>query len=409
MSNEAEVSWDYFGTSSLLPRSDQTVLEVKIPSSNVHFIDLKSLMLVVSARVLNKEDKLISHVPPATKTGQPPVLYNDFIKKIPVPSQFFLFTMFQNIQLLMSNRVVFEANNRFGWLAYLSAYFGFNSLAKKSHMTAAGYNTAGNRREMPAKGEFTLAYPMTGIDVLNVEAELANNVDLSFRFTPQKPELLFTFGDPNSGKTVGPKLEITKLGFMVRRLAPKTTMLSSRSLSYPFTRQDLRYYSLAKDLVHFQSYVYEGTQPKFLRLFFITEEAFGGTFTKNTYEFEPLSMDSLQLTVGTEMLPNQPLVCNMRKEYENAQVYMYNVLQQPDIDLTKDAVLKRYDGSAAFRKNPCYQFNISDVTQATNQLIQLTIKFSQPLPKPYVLFILYECPATLHLDNGLERTPTIAT
>jgi hypothetical protein len=120
-------------------------------------------------------------------------------------------------------------------------------------------------------------------------------------------------------------------------------------------------------------------------------------------------MDALQLTVGTERLPNQPLVCNASKDYSNAAVYMYNILQQPDIDLMKDSVLKRYDGSKAFSKHPWYQFNVGDVVQSSNQLIQLTIKFSEPLPEAHVLFIMYEYPAMLHLDTGHERTATITT
>jgi hypothetical protein len=147
--HDATSSLEYIPCLSTLPCSGYNPIVVHIPGANDQFIDTQSIVLSVTARVVAEDNKplltkysdyaawlkLTSSEDPSGSAKLGSATIKQFVESCPIPSNLFLFTMFKDVEVQLSNTTVFNAGGRYAYLAYLDALTNFSDSAKQSHLT----------------------------------------------------------------------------------------------------------------------------------------------------------------------------------------------------------------------------------------------------------------------------------
>lgn len=299
---------EYKPTSSLV---ENAPIEFHIPASGEEYIDLPHTMLYVQAKIVKSDDSLL------TSTD-----------KTIGPVNYFLHTLFSEVQIYLNNKLVSFPSHMYPYRAYIESLLNYDEPAKSSHLQqslwfkdTAGYMDAvdANNKGFTKRFEFSKlskTFDMLGYlhcDIFNQEKFLINGVELRIKLIPSKNSfcLMGETGSDGKVKLLDVALIVRKVSISASVKLSHSKILRQYTAKYPISRVQLKAVTIAKGIMSKTiDNLILGPLPKRVIIGFLNNDAFNGTFTTNPFHFKHFKYNFFSLYIDGTPVPSKPLQPN---------------------------------------------------------------------------------------------------
>lgn len=302
---------NYSPVSSL---TDDGPIEFLIPGSGDDYIDLSHTLLLVKAKIANRDGTPIA----------------DTVKVAPTNN--WMHSLFNQLDVYLNQKLVSPPNNTYAYRAYIETLLNYGEEAKTSHLTCGFWyedtalkmdtcdddNKGFYTRWSWSKGgaEVEMMGHLHG-DIFNQEKFLINGVELRVKLVRTKETFNLMCSDTASKfKTV-----ITSASLIVRkaRINPSVLLahqkvLASTTAKYPITRAEVKVLTIPAGVQgKALDNVFLGQIPKRCVIGFVDNTAFNGTLNTNPFNFAHHNINLFSLYVDGQQIP----ACTLQPSFSN--------------------------------------------------------------------------------------------
>ncbi len=256
------------------------------------------------------------------------------------PINYILNTLWQQIRLFVSSKLLWDSGNLFAYKAIFESNLGFSKAEKETYLSSAlYYNDTGNDLSQGGKDVatlFDLSAEVVVIGSLHIDVLSQNRLwppRVGFSIELFRNSNAFLLRTP-AGSQDEFKLEIleAKMQFTMVETLPSLNIAFERTLAkvagckYPIRRSEIKILHLEQgryDLV--MSQLHSGVLPRRVIVAFVSSEAFHGSFRYNPFNMFHFNLSYIELVAGGRHYPPTPLEMNFeKKEF----IHVYHLLNR---------------------------------------------------------------------------------
>lgn len=265
--------------------------------------------------------------------------------------------MFKHVELSINNKNVVRSPSHYAYKAYFETLLGFTNDAKKSYLSAIGWNcdtsVTVNDKLSPERSERikpqTISKDGEGKEIylvfkLHLDLALQQRCVLggnkiAITMYPNSANFVFMCADGN----LLPTYNFTECFFRVHRVvvSPEiikahTSALMKTPAKYPHSRPEIKQFTLTPGpLFHTLENVAHGVLPRNMYLVFIRHSAYIGDLKENPFNFQHFDLQSLSAYIDGRQYPRQILSPNFKEDSFDREYFDFQKhLNQTSTDAT---------------------------------------------------------------------------
>jgi hypothetical protein len=239
----------------------------------------------------------------------------------------FLHSLWSQVDLLISNVQTTVSLHTYPFRCYNETILGSTDWSRKTHLKNVGFvaDKMDEKDTPQASRQHYIKYKTGGTDltigrVCSLEGKLhldlffqprvlLGGTPLKIRLVPNKSEFYFKTNDDK----IIPRIEFLDihLNVMKSRVSDELLLAHMRALSissakYPIVRSQVKTFTIDKGVTSRNlENVINGQLPRRIYLSFISNEAFGGSYTKNPFYYDSYNINSIACFVNGEQFPRR--------------------------------------------------------------------------------------------------------
>jgi len=293
--------------------TDDGPLTFQIPGSGSAYIDLNKTLLYVRFRVIDQATNK-----PYTSATEYTVVNNT------------LHTLFQDVKLELGQTTISTSNGMYQYRSYFEDLFNYNQTAKSTHLTSSLFyqDESGGFDNIKSEGNAKRAFfvkeskevEVCGrlhCDLLSTNKYLLNEIDVRITLT-RNPASIIILG--SAGMT--PKIELRDATLLVRKVLPNAGILVAHSkilntncAKYMYKRVDMLNFTISAGI--FQKSIesmFTNRLPTRVVIGLVKNSAFTGQIDQNCFNFENFKLNSIALTVNSNIVGSVPYRPNFSED-----------------------------------------------------------------------------------------------
>lgn len=256
-----------------------------------------------------------------------------------VPAQLLHASCFRNVTLLGNGKEITLSPSTYPYKAYFDTLFNSNEIAKRTHLTAAGWYMTRDKRSAAIRPQSVTSKSSTielmgklHLDLVNQDRALLGKVNLQIRLIPNDKDFIFEYPDTLnlSFKFSDVWLKLRKSKVTPELLEGHEAGLSQATAKYTIPRSEVTPHVLhEKTTDYLMNFINHDQIPDCIFVGFIKNSAFNGSKTENPFDLNDFGNNFF--TTYLNGIPNPWLPFtpdysngNFTREYLN----MYCVLNQ---------------------------------------------------------------------------------
>lgn len=385
---------------------DDAPIEIAIPASSGSYRDLNNSRLELKCKITKGDSTAIAA---GTVIG---------------PINLVLHSAFQNIEVDISGKRISDANNFYGYRAFLETLLSYSADVLKTRAYTEGWakdtegkfdaldkigDDATNNGHKARCARFAESACVTLIgrphlDLFHQEKDMPPGVRITLRFIPAPVDFVLKRATANTDafrlKIVSMKLWVRTKEVSPSLLLAHQTMLQRRNIRIPYTKIAIKHLTIPTGLssIEFEN-LYTGVQPTRMLIAFIANNHLMPNKSTNPFKFENLDIRYLALRINGEQFPRTPLQPDFgaSKDYIREYMALLDALGidtgNKAIDLTPSEWGSSYP-FYMFRTNPSGLPSIPRTGAS-----RLEIQFRTATAAIYNILCYAEFPAVLEIDQ----------
>lgn len=426
--------------------SNQGVIQFSIPNNGSPYLDLRSVMLNVTCKIVGKNDEIISlpkviSTPTAGDSDAAAGGEGDTAKKTPPQTDGkveailgvvnnFMHSMFSRVDVALQNKVLTHSDQSYPYLAYLKALLYTPDEVKRGTLQTAMYYKdtegesadvnwmTGDNAGLKKRSKFfndSKEVDMCGhlySDILEINRYIPNGVPLSITLYPSPPEFCMLSPNKEMGKY---KVIITKASLDVSMIdvdpiiaVAHAELLKTKPAVFPYIKTEVKKFTMARGV--FSGEVndpFNGRVPAEMVCGLVSDSSNHGMLTENPFFFEHGNLNFIQVTVDGQDLSQGPLQPRYADDVTVNSMYMeaYKTLKGAggDDDVTPVSREDYPEGYCLYRffAEPTHPGTNDDVIPLKRSgNMRVSVKFEKQLVRPTTLIIFAKFPAALKIDKN---------
>ncbi len=248
-------------------------------------------------------------------------------------------------------------------------------------------------------------------DVTLQERFILNSVDMRVRLyqTPDAFRLMTSSEEKYKVKIVDIYLRVSKVSVSPETILAHNQALLIKPAVYPYWKSTLKAFSVAKGgyTVNIED-PFQGRIPAKLFCFFVSSEAFNGSYKKNPLEFRHYDLRSAGFFVNGLSVPNQPQEMNFNhRDVVTAFNSLLETAGKADVNAECDISLDRFvDGFTilGFNLETSLMNTLDFVVPSKDAHSRLELRFGTPIPEAINVITMAVYPQLLHIDHARNVT-----
>lgn len=378
-------------------------------SGTEEFIDLSSILLELEIDV-KMSDGLTSLPNEASKTATP----NLYEALVPVNN--FMSSIFQQVDLYLSNTLVTSATNLYRYRSYLDNLFYQSEKSKKTYMYSHFWDDSSEKRKARFKRVYSgktlkLIGPLH-LDLSQQERLLLNFVDMNLRLNISDPSFCFILTgattDRPSIKIANATLHVLKKKLFSDCEAGILKALEKDTCKYFYTNTQLRTRMIDSGITStFFDNLFPSTLPQRFVMGLLSAKAFNGEWKEDPFAFKHHNLAEIKIFVDSVQIPVPALEIDIANDdyaraYHSFYHSMYSTHPSSNLSITPEQ----------FKENcTFYAFTLStDSDLEDNETVGLIrrghvrvdLRFKSPTTEHLVLLIYSHFPQVLQIDLARE-------
>lgn len=241
-------------------------------------------------------------------------------------------SLFKDVQVSIGGFKVSGNTETYPYRAYLEALLNYDKGVKDNIMAIQGWHqdTAGHfndltdankgyaaRKKLAKSGRFTLMARLH-FDLAHQPKLIAGETEINLTLKQSAPSFYLM-----SGGAVEYKVKIHKAKLYVRRVViadpvvetHEKAVIEQGPFDYPVNRVEVTTYAIPKgNRDHTYTHSNTGQLPKFMMICLMDHDAFNGNYKKNPFEMKHCDLNSLQVIVNDQKMPNDAYVPDYAKK-----------------------------------------------------------------------------------------------
>jgi hypothetical protein len=324
-------------------------IEFDINGSADEFIDLNNTMLQIRVKIVNA-------------AGDADLVATDVV----APINNWLHSMFSDIILNISGKVVEGGSHHYPYKAYLTNLLTHNKTSKETQLKTSGwYKDTANKMNEDATannglkerkaliGEskvVELCGPLL-LDFMLQNKYLIPNTDWGLKLNRSKSEFqtMIKTGNTVVGRATAVKVKIESAILHVRRVTALPSFvleienkLNFQNAVYPIQRTEMSTYTIATgSQSHVKESLFRGKMPKFVLVAPTRNDGYNGSYAQNPFNFQNFAINHIALYREGESIPFRPFTPDFAnkmymREYTALlqSLDLYNKTDDIDLDPT---------------------------------------------------------------------------
>jgi hypothetical protein len=320
----------YVEQKPIAPITDYGPIEFQISENSQHHINFQKSNFYIRFRILDKNNQPIK----ATHNV--------------APVNAVLNSLFQQIEVQFSDRVVSNGETTHHITSYLTDLLGTSLESKKSFMEASGYYRddvlsttnpkAGNRGlvsrySLVKNGKYAEFIGKLNVDCLNLDKLMLPGTRVSIKLWQSNAAFFLMSNDPNPEYHIDIKTAIYKVCKVVVQkelfLQHERALNDGKLSVYPFTRHHLKVNLISVGSSSFQfSNLFGFDVPKVIICGLLKSAALIGAYDENPFLFLPYNLTKLRIQVDGEDTPQPPLELSFGRDDEKWVTAYHNMFSE---------------------------------------------------------------------------------
>ena len=313
----------YFNFKPAAALTSSNWIEFRVPSTE-EFVDLSKLYLELEISVTLSDG---SALPTAAAAAGSSNLFENII-----PTNYFMSSLFQQLDLYLSNTLVTSATNLYHYRSYLDTLFYQSKHSKDTYLYSSLWDDDESRRKERIKRvysgkTFKLVGPLH-FDLAQQERLLLNFVDMVFRLNLTDPSFCFTIGNATTDR---PRFNIVdaSLHVLKKKLFPDCeagilTALQKTTAKYFFTHTQLRHRIIDSGSQSFYfDNIFPSTLPRRFIFGILPAKAFNGDWKSDPYAFKDNALVEIKAYVDSLQTPTPGIKLDMEEEDYARAYYLF--------------------------------------------------------------------------------------
>jgi hypothetical protein len=286
------------------------------------------------------------------------------------PCNLFFQSLFEQVDIHVSNRLVTGGNNTYPYRAYLETLLNYGEDDKKSWLAAELWHddTPGRLDNVyaippPADSKVnagwtarrayaanSASFEMRGslhLDLLHQERYMLNHTGIRFRLLRSKNAFNLMAADATQNyKTV---IEEAVLYIRKTTLSPAVQIGYAQALQvstakYPITRVDVKSFTIPTGSWSVnRDNLFLGSLPRRMVLGLVDAAAFNGDYTKNPYNFQHFNTSFLSVSIDGDQIPYKPFEPNFKTgQYIDSYLTLFSCMDKGGNSITREAYPKGF-------------------------------------------------------------------
>lgn len=300
-------------------------IEFRVPSTE-EFVDLSAIYLDLEISITNSDGTAL---PKEAAAAGATNLYNNII-----PVNNFMSSLFQQIDLYLSNTLVTSATNLYHYRAYMDSLLYQSKQAKDTYMYTSMWNDSDAERKTAISRVYQgktikLSGPLH-FDLAQQERLLLNFVDMVFRLNLSDPAFCFKIEGATTDRPkfslIDATLHVAKKKLFADCEAGILTALQKTTAKYFFTHTQLRHRIIdsGSSTFYFDN-IFPSTLPRRFVVGIVTAKAFNGDWKSDPFEFGHHSIVEVKAFVDSIQVPTPGIVLDVEEEdYARAYYLFFN-------------------------------------------------------------------------------------
>jgi hypothetical protein len=390
--------------------------EFNIPNNGTAYVDMKKTRLYVELEI-----KKQTGTEDAPDIG--PVVNSDQVGLVNLSLQ----SLFSQVDVKLQQTLVSGASQSlYSYKSYLDVLLmreeenTYETLESQLFFkdTARGINQADPRGDPPTNGglveraDFTnggQTVDMEGplfTDIAQQDRPILNKVPINIKLWPNRDQFRLMSGTEDASFFVNiskVRLRVCHVHLTPKMLLEHSSMLERTPAIYPYTRSDLRVFSIPKgQQYHEIDDIFKTGLPDKAVIGLVSSKAFNGSYEENPYNFQHFYLNHIGLTLDGQSLPTPPLEPDFStRKYVKA----YTALSggQDKAGRSDYINISREDFKSGFA---LYMFDISSyarrkgmVSSDLNGHARLVLKFARALTEPVTMIVYSQSAAQMTIDG----------
>jgi hypothetical protein len=333
----------------------------------------------------------------------------------PIEKDIFLVPLFCNalwfqLDVTINNNTVSSQSGYYGYSSYLTTLLSYPKNVKDELLAGLcyfnGLNVPANYQE-----EIETLVPVH-TDLCHQGKYILNGCEIRLKFTRASDAFVIQRKDASDSEKY--RIKLQKVILYACKILPNPSVLlehakrlATTNACYPIDRIYVKCSNIAAGLVEvINPNLFLGHLPKRIIIGLVNASATSGNYVLNPFKFEHFDLESVQLTVNGEKVPNSPLETNFEKKLL-ARAY-YNLLDVslgPCVD-TRALGISIDDFRTKF---PLFAFAVNPILHSTSQeatlpnqtgIISIRLLFRKPLAQAVTMVCLSESEGLIEIDSS---------
>ena len=341
--------------------NDGKRIECLIPPMS-DYIDLANLYLstecrvkkVTNAGVVNLAGPIAAVAASGSIAAVPAVPYDKVL-----PNQYFLNTMFSNIELYFGNHRITTQNNMYYIKAYEDVLFFARREAKDTYLKGAMWDTDDNRIEMVRESKLVQLYGRLHLDMCQQPKLLIPNIPIRIVFYLNSDAVNFKAMNNN----ITPKLMLSEMKLHIRKYSVDDSVkigiesgLQTADAKYFITRGEPYHLTIPTGVTkHTIDGAIKAILPRLFIVSLMPNVDYSGSFSTDSLKFNHCNIKSVAAYRGGQLINGTPFEPDYANDlYIREYVDLYRALGQ---DTSEPKMNISY---ADYKNNSCfYAFNLT--------------------------------------------------
>ena len=387
-------------------------LEFKLKGSGEDFTDLAHSYIKLKVRIVKQDGSPMTN---ADNVG--------FVN-LPVAS------LFRQVDLYLGDRLVSSSNDSYPYRAIFETLLSHNNDVIETQLSNGLFfkDDAGRMNETDIVGEnvnsgylqrFNLTQSGKAVeligrvysDLFNQERYLVNNIRVTLKFHPSKPEfcLLSNMENPDYKIVIDDAAlffrKVTLASFMYNQI---NKSLMNKNIRYPITRITHKTFSLGGNQFNPSiDNVFDGVLPSRIVIGMVRNSAYNGNYRENPFNFEHFNLSSICPYNDSKPVPARPILLDYENDlYLEGYVSLFNSMDKlfhNDTNCIKRAEYPLGYSLLGFDFTPSISSGDSfDVTRRGSMRIQFN--FKRALPTTINVILYAEFQNVIEINSGRNVT-----
>lgn len=379
-------------------------IEFRVPSTE-EFVDLSAVYLEIELSVTLSDG---SALPTAAAPAGSANLFDSII-----PVNNFMSSLFQQLDIYLTNTLVTSATNLYHYRAYLDSLFYQSKHSKETYMHTMLWNESEAMRKSRLKRVYNgktlkLCGPLH-FDLGQQERLLLNFVDIIFKLNLADPVFCFkvegTSTDRPKFNLIDATLHVCKKKLFTDCEAGILTALQKTTAKYFFTHTQLRHRIIdsGSSTFYFDN-IFPSTFPRRFIIGITTAKAFNGDWKSDPYEFKDHGLLEIKAFVDSIQVPTPGIQLDMEEDDFMRAYYlffdsMYSLHPGTQLSITPDQ----------FKRNCtffCWTLSTENDLENSDTIglirrghVRVDFRFKKPVSEHLVAVIFAHFPQVLQIDS----------